>query len=142
MDTHQRLPEEESSIIYGEWVVYTHPSIGDILATVQGILPKENKNPELPPYYPDTHYSIVGGRVKYRESFKCSVLFTKQSTGVGIISRTYSGRIRPLTEKENHELELYFKGEYALLINSELLKEAVKKNLKQQNFTDRKSIFL
>ena len=140
MDTHYRQPDEANKIIYGEWVVYKNERTGeDVLATVQSfsVITRDGVG-----RYPDTSYTIEEGKVFYKEYFKCKVQYTNPRTGVGHVVNTRCKNIRPMTEDEDRDLELYFSGEYALIINNKLLKEAVKKKLKENATAPRRSIFL
>jgi len=128
MDTHYRSPEEINKIIYGEWVVYKNDARGEeVLATVQDFSAITRDGVGR---YPDTSYTIKEGGVSYKEHFKCRVQYTSPRTGVGHVLDTRCKNIRPMTEEENKDLEAYFREDYALIINSKLLKEAVKRKLK------------
>ena len=120
------------SIKISDWVVYSRPRHlgGDVLASVQDIYAKNNRIYELPPYYPDTSYTLVDGRVKYKEHFKCKVMYKNYNSGVYKITTTVSRNIRPLTSEEEHDLALYFKQDYPLIINKPLFKEVAKDRLK------------
>jgi hypothetical protein len=131
VDTHRRAPEEKDTLIYGEWVVYTHPYKGDVLATIQdfGLIKDNSLGSEAPYKYPDTSYKIVDGKARYNSFFKVKVQFTNASTGVGKVTMTQSNRVRPMTEEENRQLEIYLSNDldkFPLIINAPLLKEVVR----------------
>ena len=123
MDTYYRRPDQKDSIIYGER-----------LATVQEVHYDHDKKRD-----PDTSYTFVGGKVKYKENFKCNVQY------LGKVFRTYNRRIRPLTKEESRDLNIYYEGDfskYPLLINNKLLKEAVTKRLKASTPNEVRNCFL
>lgn len=139
MDTFYRHPEDRNKILYGEWVVYAHPDKGEIPARVEDIYAKSKRGENnLSNYYPDTSYTISKHKTpKYKESFRCKIFYHNLNTGVGKIATVDCGRIFPMTEEENKEMEIYLSrdfNKFPLIMNSELLKEAVKKSLKENSF--------
>jgi len=137
MDTFYRHPEDSCKVTYGEWVVYTHPQKGDLLARVLDLINKpitKNKQPSGPYYRsPDTSYTYEDGVLKYAESFKCKISYTNMNSGVVKMDHVNSSKVRPMTEQENKDLEIFFERDlkkYPLILNCELLREAVTKSLK------------
>jgi len=140
MDTHYRSPEDKNKIIYGEWVIFQHANRGDILATIQDISPV---TADTSYEYKDC-YTLKGNVLKavFKKGFSVKVQYTNPNTRVGHVAKVRNHQIRPMTEEENRDLEAYFRGEYALIINSKLLKEAVKERLKTGASSEANSIFL
>ena len=131
VNSHSLNAEGSKTLKLGEWVVYKHPYNGDMLANIQFMAEEFDYMTELDmPYFIDND-----GKTQFNghgfSTFKVRVQITKASNWTGQITGSNSARIRILTEEEEHDLWLYFKGDYPLLINKPLLKEYATNRMKE-----------
>ena len=123
------LEEEQKKVkvlMLGWWMVYDHPTKGEVLANIQTIqlLDTNGSMTEL-----EMYFWVQGGVTFFKEQFLSKILISSVGKNVAKMSSVRSSRLRALTDVEVRDLEYYFKGDYAMAINNPLLKEHIKYRL-------------